>query len=263
MYRGFKLAYTYSNEHYYSIGKKIHENTKVLVRRVLDNLTLNSEINGTLLEQEWFPQLKFDIFISHSHRNELYALTLAGWLSETFGLKAFIDSYVWGFSDELLKNIDNKYCKNKDKNNSYSYEQRNISTSHIHMMLNSALLKMIDRTECFIIIETNESITTHEIFGEKRTYSPWIYSELLISNLIRKRSKESHRSHVIIKRGQKKSNLLEHFRVSYMVDFDHLIPITFIDLDKWKDSYESDQNALDLLYKLYPAKEIINQFEEI
>ena len=65
------------------------------------------------MQANWFPQIKADIFISHSHKDEDLALALAGWLKVSFGLTAFIDSCVWGYANDLLKMIDYKYCYQK------------------------------------------------------------------------------------------------------------------------------------------------------
>ena len=101
-------------------------------------------IDGHLMSEDWFPQVKADIFLSHSHLDKEYAYALAGWLNVNLGLKVFVDSAIWSCADELLNEIDDKYCMTgKDY---YSYASRNITTAHVHMMLSTALLKMIDKT---------------------------------------------------------------------------------------------------------------------
>lgn len=47
------------------------------------------------MQVSWFPQIKADVFISHSHSDEKLAIIFAGWLYNAFGLTAFIDSCVW------------------------------------------------------------------------------------------------------------------------------------------------------------------------
>ncbi|MCC5439660.1 hypothetical protein [Clostridium botulinum] len=42
--------------------------------------------------------------------------------------------------------IDNNYCFNKDTE-TYDYIKRNYSTSHVYIMLSTALSMMIDRAE--------------------------------------------------------------------------------------------------------------------
>ena len=36
---------------------------------------------------------------------------LAGYLKHTYGIECFIDSCVWGYANDLLKEIDNRYCR--------------------------------------------------------------------------------------------------------------------------------------------------------
>ena len=69
-------------------------------------------IKGETLKDTYFPTSKdgkpYDIFISHSHNNQREAEILAAWLTKHKGLSCFVDSFVWGSADELLKEIDNK-----------------------------------------------------------------------------------------------------------------------------------------------------------
>lgn len=154
MLTGFELNSTGVNyEGYYEIGKKIYENKKTKVKYNLEKFTSsNSTLNGTQLQENWFPQINADIFISHSHLDEKKAIALAGWLNFNFNLDVFIDSCIWGYSNDLLKTIDDKYCKNT--NGTYDYEKSVYAASHIHMMLSTAILKMIDNAESVIFLNT-------------------------------------------------------------------------------------------------------------
>src|SRR5690606_35011062 len=138
----------------------------------------------------WFPQIDADIFISHSHSDEKMAILLAGWLKETLGVYVFIDSCIWGYSNDLLRQIDNKHCLNPS-GETYSYEKRNNSTSHVHMMLSTALNMMIDKTECLFFLNTPNSISTKEVISQ--TESPWIYSEISMSELVRRKKLSEYR----------------------------------------------------------------------
>lgn len=175
MYRGFNLDLNHSNgsartnniiELFTDIftstnentGRKLHEAHQSQVRKVIAAFrTPNGELNASKMTANWFPQIKADIFISHAHQNEKEAIQLAGWLKSEFDLVSFIDSCVWGYADELLKLIDDEYCKNLSGNN-YNYEKRNRSSSHVHMMLSTALSTMMDKTECLFFLNTPHSI---------------------------------------------------------------------------------------------------------
>lgn len=54
------------------------------------------------------------------------------------------------------------------------------------MMLNTALLNMIDRCECLFFLSTPNSFNKEQEI-KNTTFSPWIYSELSMANAIEKR----------------------------------------------------------------------------
>ena len=112
-------------------------------------ISKDGSIDATKLQADWFPQVDADVFISHSHRDKNLAIALSGWLNCNFGLKPFVDSCVWGYTDKLLKKIDDRYCK---ANGGYSYKKRNVSTTHVHMMLFGALMEMISKSQCIFFL---------------------------------------------------------------------------------------------------------------
>lgn len=218
-------------------------------------------LDGSKMQANWFPQIKADVFISHSHKDEELAHALAGWLKEAFGLTAFIDSCVWGYANDLLKMIDEKYCLNVE-GNTYNYEKRNYSTSHVHMMLSVALTQMIDNTECLFFLNTPKSIIPDTIINQ--TESPWIYSEIAMSRLIRQKSLKEHRQ-VSLTESQRtfsKGGTITP-RIRYDLPVDHLTDIDKKVLGDWKKSCQKVANIyfsqdyadlsvhpLDELYKL-------------
>lgn len=265
MYRGFKLDielsdfeslsknssslrnYIYSNtnyDRYHRIGKLMLDDFKQEVGTELVQYIIGDSgvIDGTKLQEDWFPTVNCDIFISHSHKDEDLAIALAGWLYETFGLESFIDSCIWGYADDLLEIIDDEHCRNSTK--SYSYKRRNFSTSHVHMMLNMALMQMIDKTECLFFLNTPNSIDLSDI--ETRTLSPWIYSEIGISQMIEKKMTRTKYF---------SDSLNESLRISYKLDLSHLANIYHTDLLRWKQKNVREERALDKLYEIIPAQE--------
>lgn len=194
MYRGFNLllednCFEGDFEALKGIGLDSFSSQQTSIEETINSFVRNDgSLDGSLMQANWFPQIKADIFISHSHKDKGLALALAGWLEETFGLTAFIDSCVWGYANKLLKMIDDEYCYQK-KINAYNYQKRNYSTSHVHMMLSVALTQMIDNTECLFFLNTPNSITPNTIINQ--TESPWIYSEIAMSRLIRKKNLKS------------------------------------------------------------------------
>lgn len=192
MYKGFNLTTTGDmfEEHSKHIDK-FYDNLKIKVEENLNSyICENGNLDGDKIINDWFPEVKTHVFISHSHNDEKLAKNFAGWLKDNFNIDSFIDSCVWGYANDLLKQIDDKYSQFDGNSATYSYEKRNYSTSHVHMMLSTALMSMMDKCECIIFLNTTES--TVESKGEYTTdknkvSSPWIYDELIMTNFIRKK----------------------------------------------------------------------------
>jgi len=257
MYRGFNVKLGYDSASDYQVGlKKNIEQKEIINEQLSEFLSPDGVIDGEKLESIWFPQIKADIFISHSHDDEKLAVTLAGWLYRQFDLESFIDSTIWGHADSLLKKIDNEYCLN-DGGATYSYEKRNYSTSHVHMMLSTALAKMMDNTECLFFLNTPNSVTPSSIINKSDTNSPWLYYEIGISSVIRK-SLHKHANRKSLLKGKTFSELNESTRnldIRYPLKMEHLKKITGNDLVTWQDEYNREipalDNPLDKLYELF------------
>lgn len=263
MYKKFKidlneLTYIKGNtppnwEYLVSTGRSRFNNIKASVESDLTKFTNpDGSLQADDIINNWFPSINADVFISHSHKDEEYVLGLAGWLKTHFGLNSFIDSAVWGYSDELLKKIDNKYCKSRN-GDTYDYQKRNRSTSHVHMMLSTALMNMIDRCEVFIFVETQNSFTPSEYFdSDGETESPWIYSELSLVEKMRESIPERVKRNVAGYDSIELSESLENVRIKYPADISNLIPLTSDILIRWKTigSVNHQANNFDKLYRL-------------
>lgn len=142
----------------------------------------------------WFPRTPASIFLSHSHVDEKLAIAFVTWVKRHFNLDVFIDSCLWGNSATLLKLLDDAYCKIPNSN-SYNYQLRKLTTSHVHMMLQTALADMIYNTECVIFLNTPNSISPEDVIS--KTFSPWIYSELTTTSIVHNKTKEEYRKHYI------------------------------------------------------------------
>lgn len=241
-----------SYNYYYEVGSKNEEIDKEIVYSKLDNF-LNEEgvINGSQVQDYFFPTLKKDIFISHSFSDRELALAISGYLKEVYDLETFIDSTVWGSMYKLLKTIDNQYCL--EKNGYYSYEKRNYSTSHVHMMLSIALSQMIDESEVLFFLNTPNSITNDSVINDK-TNSPWIYSEIAVAQIIRRRQPKRHYM-------EKTSGEIymseEALQIDYDLDFSDFLEITQSTLFNWYENKKENmkpKHSLDLLYDTYFTK---------
>lgn len=262
MYRGFDLDLKFENvSANYARGKTIYDTLKKTTESSLDNfINATGEINGSDLQAHWFPNIKADIFISHSHNDEDMAIAFAGWLQAKFGLTCFIDSCVWGYCNQLQKRIDERFTRNEG-GETYNYDKRNYSTSHVHMMLSVALTQMIDSCECLFFLNTPASISAANVV-EQSTYSPWIYSEMTTAKHIEKRVPERLRTSIIkhFSATELRSlNESEQLRVRYQVDLGHLTKVNVDQMVSWQNEYDelsNERDALKLLYNNHPINKI-------
>ncbi|MDP9649684.1 hypothetical protein [Paraburkholderia caledonica] len=256
MYRGFNLKLQGSSPFgtYKDKGKALFDTDAGRMRPEITRYVKDNAIDATQLQADWFGAANANVFISHSHRDVDLALGLAGWLDAKFGLRAFIDSTVWGHSDDLLKLIDNAHCKNDDEK-TYSYEARNRSTSHVHMMLSCALSTMIDRAECIIFLNTPSSIVVKESIddaGASLTASPWIYAELTTSKLIRKQMPSRLALESLEKSARKRVIADKATPFHYEVELSHLVSLNLNELIRWENTACRGTDALDALYAFKP-----------
>jgi hypothetical protein len=256
MYKGFNLELDLEKDEvfkkYYEIGKRNYLEIQQPINETLTSfLYPDKGIDGTKLEQNWFPKFETDVFISHSHKDESLAIALSGWLIEEHNISSFIDSCLWGYSEKLLRNINNNYSWLDKIKRVYSYKEANFAASHIHMMLSNALAMMIDKSECFILLNTPQSIKSYESID--KTESPWIYSEIVLSKLLRDKEPERMERKLFESEKYFSSGLGKpQLRIDYNLDINHLRKIDhdFL-IKKWgSKSYEDKFDALDNLYKL-------------
>lgn len=246
---------------YLTKGNEIFQKHEAEVQDCLSRyITEDGVINGSDLKEHWFSISDKDIFISHSHKDINRVKAFAGWIYETFGLEAFIDSCSWGYCDELLNKIDKKYCY-KPKTKTYDYDMRNYTTSHVHMMLSTALSEMMDKTECVIFFNTPNSINMADeldkVKKKEKTVSPWIYHELSMTTLLRET--EPVRKKVILEHFEKRA---DGFRVEYDVTklLSELTVLTDSNLLLWQSEWQKrpiklKEEALDVLYQIvFPLK---------
>lgn len=251
MYRGFSLNLDWTHDDdFFEKGQILYKDYNKKVRKTInDFLSVDGSLNGTKMQSNWFPQIEADVFISHSHKDEKRAIAFAGWLYTKHGIKSFIDSSIWGYADDLLKIIDNKFCLNKNET-TYNYTKRNYSTSHVHIMLSTALSMMIDKTECLFFLNTPNSISTSDIV--KKTESPWIYSELAITQIVKKDIPE-RRQLEESRYFSKAIGIDEQLKIKYEVGLNHLKKINFSVINKWNmRKFLNAYEALDYLYDLSP-----------
>lgn len=211
-------------------------------------LSNDDNLNGSKIINDWFPNYTADIFISHSHNDIRTAKRLACWLKKEFNLTAFIDSTVWGNNNDLLRVIDNKYAKKPD--GLYDYNIRNFTTSHIHMMLATALNDVIYSSECLIFLNTPQSLSVTEVKNEQ-TNSPWIYNELKTTSTIHRNIPKRNYDEL-----REKFSILNQkiptFNYDVKKEIGMLHDLDAIKLQKWQLKYKNCTyiHPLDVLYNL-------------
>ena len=255
-YRYSPSDYFYNNRLnlYLSKGHEIYDDHQKKVRDCLSKfISSDGIINGSELRENWFSAETTDVFISHSHKDINKVIAFAGWLYDTFGLTTFIDSCAWGYCDDLLHKIDMKYCYQKEKG-TYNYDLRNYTTSHVHMMLSTALVETMNRSECVLFFSTPNSIIMSDELslitrrkGEKTT-SPWIFYELTMISQI-KRVKPDRKTNVLAHTEYEKRNTVNiHYDVSKIID--NIPEINDKQLIEWSNNDNPYIHPLDKLYSV-------------
>lgn len=263
--------FTYTLNHYFynntlnphlKTGQEIYNRFEKQAKKSLrDFVYQNGHIDGSALKEYWFHIEKADVFLSHSHKDITKVAAFAGWLYDTFGLTAFIDSCSWGYCNDLLQEIDDEYCKNTS-GNTYNYQLRNYTTSHVHMMVSSALSQMIDKTECIIFFDTPNSIVlSNELEhvknrNHKATLSPWIYHELSMATMLRTTLPDRHG--VVLQHGLKHTfDTRNQLNIQYDVSeyLRSMTPLTNDLLLEWQSSLNAPTEfPLDTLYRILKEK---------
>ena len=150
--------------------------------------------------------------------------------------------------------LDNTYSWLDKSNGIYDYNEVMNSTSHVHMMLSTALLKMIDKTECLMFYDTPNSVKSYG--SSDKTESPWIYSEVMFSQI--SRITIPKRIKTILNENKTFSGLegVNHFderpTIKYDLNSKHLTDIPVSKLNEWikYSSFMKKEEALDILYKI-------------
>lgn len=239
---------------YYDTGQIYTNQQKDFLKNKLDDYIdyETGRIYGDKLEEEWFKEVDADVFISHSHADEKLAISIAGWLKAEMNLTAFVDSCAWGHADIILSKINDSYniIHQDDNGKTYDYTKTIYAASHIYLMLNSALNNMINKTECLMFLNTpNSTIQMNKSYANEQTLSPWIYSEIMMSNTMQ---------HVTPKRSIHTEKSIQHYaemnesmEMTHQLEFSDFININLFTFIEWKAVKSCRQeHALDTLYDI-------------
>lgn len=273
MFAGFNLiinesffdSQTKSFQEYQKIGEKHLISQSTAVEKALNEYIDNKIVNGSKIQEDWFPQVNTDIFLSHSSIDKNLVNAIAGWLNDTFRLKCFIDSNVWCYAGKIADKLNDKFTKKRidgDGGTIYDHQDCQKVSEHVNTMLNIALQKMIDKCESVFLINTENSIhIDSNDTSIDLTYSPWIYSELVCSEIVRKKplylyryNRELYHSYNESKEFAAKDDTLT---ISYDAPTQHLKKIKEKELLEWKSNFDGKHPfPLDLLYNFYFDEEV-------
>ncbi|EGR4262178.1 hypothetical protein ACT7TO_003282 [Vibrio cholerae] len=270
MYKGFELKLDETdfllNDGEYS--KLLREGQGNIVNQLNEVLLSNGKIDADKIIEEWFPAGRYHVFISHSHKDLELAEKLANWLHQNFRLTSFLDSHIWGYANDLLRCLNEKYARSGES--TYAYDPAISNAAHVYLMLSTALTEVIDKSECLFFINTQNTLDNMKIEGsqeEARTGSPWIMHELKTSAMIRRHSSEGRM--VVTARNVSNESLEKSSSFSFSVPTEHLSRIDKNCLLSWlkecdeiyehvwgKSSFKCKRakkyefDALDVLYNL-------------
>jgi len=255
MYRGFNLPIVMKEDHndyteWIRTGKNMFNEYSLTARPHIREFAIQeNNLDGTAIQESWFPNIDADVFLSYSHDDLDQAYALAGYLYKHFKLKTFIDSAIWGYCDTLLREIDNDHCIIKGSA-LYSYWERNRSTAHVHMMLSTALTMMMDKTECVFFLNTPNSIQPFQ--QGSKTSSPWLYAENVATQTLRCNPPERYMriEESFLGSDGSRQDLEKAFNVEYLIDISHLDDLTSTIMEKWVGLRNRPSHKLDILYEL-------------
>ena len=244
MFKGFELTLSESDflansGRYSALLRKRQEK---IVDTFNEVLLSDGKIDADKIIEEWFPSGQYHVFISHSHKDLELAEQLANWLYEKFKLTSFLDSHVWGYANNLLKDLNEKYARHGEE--TYAYEPAISNAAHVYLMLSTALAEAIDKSECLFFINTENALENMQIKGsqaESRTASPWIMHELKTSAMIRRRYSSDREESLLESAGLE--SLEKSASFSFSVPTEHLLKLDKSNLSKWVEDCGVEYDA--------------------
>ena len=236
-----------NNRNFYATYFGNSPHNQIIWNVLQNNIVENYSINVDNLKNNWFPMIRSDIFLSHSHKDVKLAKKISQILSK-INLSTFVDSEVWGYSDDLVKQIEERYYPQS------AFHVHDQIVTHVNIMLASALTQMINYTECIIFLNTPNSIIPAGYSDVSKTTSPWIYHELFTTSVIRVnpplREAEGRPSSVVNEANQP--------QILYSPPIEHFTDLNAIDFQTWLNVVIHYQyrgyHPLDVLYKLKSIK---------
>lgn len=232
-------------------GEAVYNESIKFVKELDDYITPDGFIDAEELKNDWFEDVKADIFLSHSHKDKDLVIALAGWLKHELGLTAFVDSCLWGYANNLITSINQRYnvIGRNVGSTIYTYNGVVYAASNVHMMLATAITKMISQCESLFFINTSNA-AIQLTNGDTQTSSPWIYFESVLANEMPPRIPDRYCS---MQHSDAMHFMLEQASMpsfAYPLVLKKYIPLSEELLCTWVRCGERGSAALDELYKM-------------
>lgn len=250
--------------------------TDFITQKLKTNINLDTIrqhfINGTKLQEEWFPtkcyDSQFQVFISHSHRDFKTVSSLAGYLFKEYGLRSFIDSVYWGYIADLLYDLNYHYSliERDGRRERYDYNTGNFLSANVHIMLSNALMRMMDACECLIFVDSDNSLKY--IKDQSSTPSPWIFEEMGFSQCLRINIPDRYKERILIDLNESQNqSTIRMFstdqerrivNIDYEINIRDFKELTLSDLINYR-GWLSDTKLLDKWYDKYGVQKVLKK----
>lgn len=250
--------------------------TDFITQKLKTNINLDTIrqhfINGTKLQEEWFPtrcyDSQFQVFISHARKDFETVSSLAGYLYEEYGLRSFIDSVYWGYIEDLLYELNYHYSliEKDGRRIRYDYNTGNFLSANVHIMLSNALMRMMDACECLIFVDSDNSLKY--IKDQSSTPSPWIFEEMGFSQCLRINIPDRYKERILIDLNESQNqSTIRMFstdqerrivNIDYEINIRDFKELTLSDIINYR-GWLSDTKLLDKWYDKYGVQKVLKK----
>ena len=187
------------------------------------------------------PIVKADIFLAHSEKDGELARALADWMSRNFNVRVFLGTWFDKHSRRMQDEIKNRAGS------------ENLPLDKIQDIEDVAvignLMKIIDTTECFIFLNTENAMADMDPVVSQSDYSGRLYFEILVTSLIRRSLSDRQK---LQQKRLAKVKLADRPKIKSIPACSHLLPMTGKTLDAWYIKYGQAGivSPMDLLYEV-------------
>ncbi|WP_195269075.1 toll/interleukin-1 receptor domain-containing protein [Eubacterium sp. 1001713B170207_170306_E7] len=204
-----------------------NENQEKVVKDLRRYLDMGADFDGEALQAACFPELQFQVFLSHAQADAPLVSRLERWLREELGVSAFVDAWVWQAADTLVA--------------------EGYAPGHVYPLLHMVFGKMIAQSECVIFLNPYHSLKKPGPVGE----TPWIYAELQTARMTRKKKPERFKKfHFAVTLGTQ-------LKIAFDPQLPNLLLLNAEDLEKWYGQQQVVSEEVYHLDLLYLQKQII------